>query len=100
MYSRGLFDNIAVYEGKVLPSTLQLKENTHFPKYAPQSFSIISRNVASFDIAYINRLRNYVGLLYMTDAVESTGNTNACNKLLSYFAELVRLLDPKLGAYP
>lgn len=56
--------------------------------------------MASLDIAYINQLRNYVGLLYITDAVESTGNTNPYNKLPSYFAELVRLLDLKLGAYP
>ena len=93
-YSSGIFDNVAVYEGSILPSALQLKENTHFPRYAPQGFSFISKNVASLDAAYISQLRDYVGLLYITDAVESATDSNPYNKLPSYFAELVGLLDP------
>lgn len=94
-YSSGIFDNVAVYEGSILPSALQLKENTHFPRYAPQGFSFISKNVASLDAAYVNQLRNYVGLFYITDAIESAANSNPYNKLPSYFAELVGLLDPE-----
>ena len=94
-YSSGMFDNIAVYEGQVLPSALQLKENTHFPQYAPQGFSFISKNVPSLDAAYVSQLGNYVGLLYITDAVESATDSNPYNKLPIYFGELVGLLDPE-----
>ena len=92
-YSSGMFDNVVVYEGRALPSALQLKENTHFPWYAPQGFSFISKNVASLDAACVSQLRNYVGLLYITDAVESATDSNPYNKLPTYFAELVGLLD-------
>lgn len=91
----GVFDNLAVYEGDTLPTVAQLQENALFPKYAPERFSFTSKNVASIDPAYVNQVKGYVGLLYITDDVEQEGDgdANPYNSLPGYFEQLAALLD-------
>jgi hypothetical protein len=88
----GVFDNLSVYEGDLLPTATQLQENTYFPKYRPENFSFVSKNVASLDRAQVAQLRGHVGLFYVTDDIEKESDRNPYNSLPRYFADLVRLL--------
>lgn len=90
---RQIFDNLAVYEGRALPTVLQLQGNTYFPEYPPEGFSFTARGIASLDPDYVNEVRNYVGLMYITDDIENEADGNPYNRLPAYFLELVGLLD-------
>lgn len=89
-----IFDNLAIYEGRSLPTVSQLQTNTHFPKLDPESSSFTSRNVPSLDPIYIDQVRNYVGLFYIMSDIESEEDRNPYNTLPDYFVDLVALLDP------
>jgi hypothetical protein len=88
-----IFDNLAVYEGRSLPTIAQLQASTYFPEYPQQGFSFTVRGIPTLDAAYVNEAKSYVGLMYITDDVESETDGNPYNRLPSYFEELVRLLD-------
>ncbi|WP_415281067.1 spherulation-specific family 4 protein [Candidatus Nitrososphaera sp. FF02] len=90
---RQIFDNIAVYEGRQLPSVMQLQGNTYYPEYPPEGFSFTVRGISTLDPEYVNQVKEYVGLLYITDDIENENDGNPYNRLPTYFAELVRLLD-------
>jgi hypothetical protein len=90
---RQIFDNLAVYEGRQLPSVMQLQGNTYFPEYPPEGFSFTARGIPTLDPDYVEEVKSYVGLLYITDDIEREGDGNPYNSLPSYFAELVQLLD-------
>jgi hypothetical protein len=92
-----IFDNIAVYEGRSLPTIGQLQANTHFPEYPAQRFSFTVRGIAALDPEYVNEAKNYVGLMYITDDIENETDGNPYNKLPAYFLELVQLLDAETG---
>ncbi len=89
-----IFDNLIVYENRVLPSVSQLQENTYFPAYDPQYFTFAVKDVRDLDAAYVDEANDYVGLLYLTDDVESLSDQNPYNTLPHYFEELLELLDP------
>lgn len=91
-YRDAFFDNVAIYEGRSLPAIQQLQENTRHPEYAPQGFSFTARGVQSLDPAYVKQAAMYVGLLYITDDLESDGDRNPYNSLPPYFGQLVALL--------
>lgn len=90
----GIFDNMMVYEHVVLPSPLQVEMNTYSPRHSPEGFSIAVRNVPGLDPAYVEEIKDHIGLLYLTDALEDYYDGNPYDVLPSYFADLVRLLDP------
>ncbi len=97
---RDIFDNLAIYEGSSLPTVSLLQINTDFPQSAPERFSFTSRNVPSLDPSYVDQVRNYVGLFYITSDVENEQDRNPYNTLPGYFADLVALLDtdPNISA--
>jgi hypothetical protein len=97
---RDIFDNLAIYEGSSLPTVSLLQMNTDFPRSAPERFSFTSRNVPSLDPNYVDQVRNYVGLFYITSDVENEQDRNPYNTLPGYFADLVALLDtdPNISA--
>lgn len=90
---RQVFDNLAVYEGRSLPSIAQLQASTYFPEYPKEGFSFTVRGITTLDQEYVNEAKNYVGLMYITDDVEEAGDGNPYNELPSYFLDLVQLLD-------
>jgi hypothetical protein len=90
---RQIFDNLAVYEGRSLPTIAQLQASTYFPEYPPQGFSFTVRGISTLDAEYVNEAKNYVGLMYITDDIEESGDGNPYNELPAYFLELVQLLD-------
>ena len=89
-----IFDNLMIYEHRVLPSVPRLQENTYFPAYSPERFSFAVKNVPALDIEYLEQVREYVGFLYMTNDVESVIDPNPYNTLPYYFSDLVEFLDP------
>lgn len=95
-----IFDNLAIYEGMSLPTVSLLQTNTDFPKSIPERFSFTSRNVSSLDPSYIDQVRNYVGLFYITSDVENEQDRNPYNTLPVYFTDLVALLDTDLNLGP
>lgn len=95
---RQIFDNIAVYEGRSLPTIAQLQAGTYFPEYPAQSFSFTVKGIQSLDVGYVNEVKNYVGLMYITDDIENETDGNPYNKLPAYFLELVQLLDKSIVA--
>ena len=88
-----IFDNIAVYEGRQLPSVMQLQGSTYYPEYPPEGFSFTVRGISTLDPEYVNQVKEYIGLLYITDDIENENDGNPYNRLPAYFAELVQLLD-------
>lgn len=88
-----LFDNLMIYENRVLPSESQLQENTHFPRHSPEKFAFAVKNVQELDIEYIDSIRDYVGLIYMTNDVETDSDPNPYNTLPYYFADLIGFLS-------
>jgi hypothetical protein len=92
-----IFDNLAIYEGRSLPTVSLLQINTDFPKSIPERFSFTSRDVSSLDPSYVNQVRNYVGLFYITSDVENEQDRNPYNTLPVYFTDLVALLDTDLN---
>lgn len=89
-----LFDKLIIYENRVLPSASELQENTYFPRYSPEKFAFAVKNVANLDVGYVDEIRDYVGLLYMTNDIESASDPNPYNTLPHYFADLIRFLAP------
>jgi hypothetical protein len=91
-----IFDNLLVYEDVTLPSALQVETNTYWPRHSPEGFSIAVRDVPRLDPAYIDDIKDFIGLLFLTDAREGygDGDGNPYDVLPSYFGDLVRLLDP------
>lgn len=89
----GIFDNVMIFENKVLPTVDQLQANTHYPDYPPETFSFTARNVPSLDPGYVYDAKEYVGFMYITDDVEDSFDTNPYNRLPPYFDQLVELLD-------
>ena len=89
----GIFDNLMVYEQVVLPTVMQLQENTYFPEYPAENFSFAVRNVSFLDPAYVAEAREHVGFLYITDDIENPADTNPYNTLPPYFMDLLAMLE-------
>ena len=88
-----ILDNIAIFEGRDLPSISRLQASTHFPKYPPERFSIIARGIPSLDVEYLDEALRHVGLIYITDDIESDVDGNPYNRLPQYFEDLVGILN-------
>lgn len=88
-----LFDYLIIYEHRVLPSVSQLQDNTHYPRFYPEKFGFVVKNVAELDLGYIDQVREYVGFLYMTNDIEKDSDRNPYNTLPHYFGDLVRFLN-------
>jgi hypothetical protein len=89
----GVFDSMMIFEDKGLPTVAQLQANTFYPKYPPEYFSFTSRNISSLDPDYVDEIKDYVGMFYVTDGFESAGNDNPYDTLPPYFSDLLALLD-------
>lgn len=89
----GIFDNIAVFEGRILPDISQLQVSTYYPEYAPERFSLTARNIASLDANYLDEALGYVGLIYVTDDLDDTEDRNPYDRLPPYFQDLIELLN-------
>lgn len=88
-----IFDNIGIYEGKRPPNAPQLEHNTYYPKYSPSKFSLTFKDIATLDLEYLDDIRKYIGLIYVTDDVENEQDRNPYNRLPQYFEELVAQLQ-------
>jgi hypothetical protein len=89
----GMFDSMMIFEGKKLPTVAQLQANTFYPKYPPEYFSFAARDIPSLDPDYVDEIKDYVGIFYITDSVETAGDDNPYDALPSYFSDLLALLD-------
>lgn len=89
----GMFDSMMIFEGKKLPTIAQLQANTFYPKYPPDYFSFTARNISTLDPDYIGAIKEYVGMFYVTDGVETASDDNPYDTLPSYFSDLLALLD-------
>lgn len=88
-----IFDNIGIYEGKRPPNASQLERNTYYPKYSPSKFSLTFKDIATLDLEYLDDIRKYIGLVYVTDDVENERDRNPYNRLPQYFEELIAQLQ-------
>lgn len=88
-----IFDNIGIYEGKRPPNASQLERNTYYPKYSPNKFSLTFKDIISLDLEYLDDIRKYIGLVYVTDDVENEQDRNPYNRLPQYFEELIAQLQ-------
>jgi hypothetical protein len=88
-----IFDNIGIYEGKRPPNASQLERNTYYPKYSPNKFSLTFKDIAALDLEYLDDIRKYIGLIYVTDDVENERDRNPYNRLPQYFEELIAQLQ-------
>lgn len=88
-----IFDNIGIYEGKRPPNASQLERDTYYPKYSPNKFSMAFKDIAALDLEYLDDIRKYIGLIYVTDDVENERDRNPYNRLPQYFEELIAQLQ-------
>jgi hypothetical protein len=85
----GKVNAIQVREGSGIPSVATVKSVTFNGAYAASNFSITSYDVKTLDVAAVNAIRPYVGLIWVTSGVEP----NPYNLLPPYFDALVAALD-------
>lgn len=88
-----IFNNVGIYEGKKLPSPSHLEHSTHYPRYSPDKFSLTLKGMPAIDMQYLDGIRGYVGLIYITDDVENAKDRNPYNRLPHYFEDLVHQLQ-------